>query len=398
MAWIAIFCDGTWNSPTMKQPTHVARLFEKTRRTNAQHTHYFEGVGTGGGEVNLFAKALMKVGGGAFGWGLNENIKQAYAALCDQYEVGDEIFIFGFSRGAYTARSLAGMIRKCGIVANSTPDALDEAFRLYRKPGIENHPDALHVLQARRKLSPRFATSDQDMNWRAVTPWRDDPAQMHKVEIAYMGIWDTVGSLGVPAPLLGPVATVWNSKYRFHDTLLTSMVKSARHAVALDERRVFYRPALWDNLEASRGHAGLNKGDRSTTRAYQQVWFTGTHAIVGGSAPKARALTGQSMLWIAEGAQKAGLDINMDYLLDRAPDPMADSHTLSQPPWLYTVAGNLLKWRQGPGHPIDLHPSADQRVNGRRDYRPRSLKNLLPDLFGDAPAPRPPHERDEPGR
>jgi uncharacterized protein (DUF2235 family) len=104
------------------------------------------------------------------------------------------------------------MIRKCGIVANPTPDALDDAFRLYRKLGIENHPDALHVLQARRKLSPRFATSEQDMNWRSVTPWRDDPAQMHKVKIAYMGIWDAVGSLGVPAPLLGPVATVWNSK------------------------------------------------------------------------------------------------------------------------------------------------------------------------------------------
>lgn len=340
----------------------------------------------------------MKVGGGAFGWGLNENIKQACAALCEQYEAGDEIFIFGFSRGAYTARSLAGMIRKCGIVADPTPDTLDEAFRLYRKPGIENHPDALHILQARRKLSPRFATSDQDMNWRIVTPWRDAPAKMHKVEIAYMGIWDTVGSLGVPAPLLGPVATVWNSKYQFHDTLLTSMVKSARHAVALDERRVFYRPALWDNLEASRGHSGLNKGDRSETRPYQQVWFTGTHAIVGGSAPKARALTGQSMLWIAEGAKKAGLDINMDDLLDRAPDPLADSHTLSQPPWLYTVAGNLLKWRKGPGHPIDLHPSADQRVKGRRDYRPRSLVNLLPDLFGGPPAPTLPRPRNEPGR
>lgn len=398
MARIAIFCDGTWNSPTMKQPTHVVRLFEQTRHTNAQHAHYFEGVGTGGGEVNFFSKALMKVGGGAFGWGLNENIKQAYAALCAQYEAGDEIFIFGFSRGAYTARSLAGMIRKCGIVADPTPDTLDDAFRLYRKPGIENHPDALHVLQTRRKLSPRFATSDQDMNWRSVTPWRDDPAQMHKVEIAYLGIWDTVGSLGVPAPLLGPVATVWNSKYRFHDTLLTSMVKAARHAVALDERRVFYRPALWDNLEASRGHEGLNKGDRSEARAYQQVWFTGTHAIVGGSAPKARALTGQSMLWIAEVARNAGLDIRMDDLLDRAPDPMADSHTLSQPPWLYTVAGNLLKWRKGPGHALDLHPSADQRVKGRRDYRPRSLKSLLPDLFGNAPAPNPPREREEPGR
>jgi len=398
MARIAIFCDGTWNSPTMQQPTHVVRLFQKTRTSNAQHTRYFEGVGTGGREVGFLSKSLMKLGGGAFGWGLNDNIKQAYAALCDQYEAGDEIFIFGFSRGAYTARSLAGMIRKCGIIADPTPDKLDEAFRLYRKPGPENHPDALHVLQARRKLSPRFATSQADLDWRLVTPWRNDPDQMHKVDIAYLGIWDTVGSLGIPAPLVGPVANLWNSKYRFHDTMLSSMVRAARHAVALDERRVFYRPALWDNLEASRGDPGLNKGDRSPTRPYQQIWFTGTHAIVGGSAPKARALTGQSLLWIAEGAQQAGLDIDMQDILDRVPDPMADSHTLSQPPWLYTVAGNLLKWRRGPGHPVDLHASADTRVKGRRDYRPRSLKNLMPDLFGDAPVVKPTPPRDGPQR
>lgn len=390
MARIAIFCDGTWNSPTMEQPTHVDRLFKHTRRTNAQHTHYFEGVGTGGKEAGFFGKALMKIGGGAFGWGLNENIKQAYAKLCEQYEAGDQIYIFGFSRGAYTARSLAGMIRKCGIVSDPTPAALDEAFRLYRKPGPENHPDALHVLHARRKLSPRFATSDADMDWRAVTPWRSDQGKMHQVNIAYLGIWDTVGALGIPAPLLGPVANIWNSKYRFHDTLLSSMVKAARHAVALDERRVFYRPALWDNLEASRDDEGLNKGDRSPTRPYQQVWFIGTHAIVGGSAPKARALTGQSLQWIAEGAKDAGLDIDMADLLDRVPDAMANSHTLNQPPWLYTVAGNLLKWRKGPGHPVDLHASADQRIKGRRDYRPRSLKNLMPDLFGETPAPTPP--------
>ncbi|WP_299029493.1 DUF2235 domain-containing protein [uncultured Sulfitobacter sp.] len=398
MARIAIFCDGTWNSPTIKQPTHVVRLFEKTKSTNAQHTRYFEGVGTGVNTAGFFGKSLMKIGGGAFGWGLNDNIKHAYAALCEQYEAGDEIFIFGFSRGAYTARSLAGMIRKCGIIADPTPEALNTAFRLYRKPGPENHPDALHILQARRRLSPRFATSRADMDWRTVTPWQNDPAQMHRIDIAYLGIWDTVGSLGIPAPLLGPVANLWNSKYRFHDTMLSSMVRAARHAVALDERRVFYRPALWDNLEASRDDEGLNKGDRTEARPYQQVWFTGTHAIVGGSAPKARALTGQSLQWIAEGAQAAGLEIDMDGLLDRAPDPMANSHTLNQPPWLYTVAGNLLKWRKGPGHPIDLHPSADQRVKGRRDYRPRSLRNLMPDLFGDTPPPQPPRPREEPGR
>ncbi|MEQ6247633.1 DUF2235 domain-containing protein [Sulfitobacter sp. HNIBRBA3233] len=398
MARIAIFCDGTWNSPTMKQTTHVRCLYEKTAKTNAQHTAYFEGVGTGKDAPNIFSRAIMKLGGGAFGWGLNENIKRAYAYLCDTYEPGDEIYIFGFSRGAYTARSLAGMVRKCGILEDVTDDALDTAFRLYRKPGIENHPDALRILKERRRLSPRVATSRADMDWRAVTPWDGDPAEFTKIEITYLGIWDTVGSLGIPAPVLGPVANLWNAKYKFHDTMLSSMVKAARHAVALDERRVFYKPALWDNLEASRDHPGLNRGDRTPDRPYQQVWFTGTHSIVGGSAEKARKLTGQSLAWVAEGAQQAGLEIDRDTLVDPLPDPLADSHTLSQPPFLYQVAGNFLRWRSGPGHPIDLHPGADQRVKARRDYRPRSLKNLMPDLFGDAPIGEPRRPQEEPGR
>ena len=156
---------------------------------------------------------------------------------------------------------------------------------------------------------------------------------------------------------------------RFHDTLLSSMVKSARHAVALDERRVFYKPALWDNLEASRGHEGLNKGDRSEKRPYQQVWFTGTHGDVGGQ-------------------------IN-DF---QAARPLANSHTLDQPPPLYTVAGNLLEWRRGPGRAVDLHLSAVKRVKARRDYRPRSLKNLMPELFGGEPIGKPVPKVEGPGR
>ncbi len=397
MARIAIFCDGTWNSPTMDQPTHVARLFEKTPQSNAQRTHYFEGVGAEAKDAGFFRRTLMKIGGGAFGWGLNENIKKAYAALCDAYEPGDEIFMFGFSRGAYTARSLAGMVRKCGILADPSPAQVDKAFRLYRRPGPENHPDALHILAERRRLSPRFATSRADMTWREVTPWKDDPNRMHRVQISYLGIWDTVGALGIPAPLVGPIASLWNRKYRFHDTLLSSLVLSARHAVGLDERRVFYRPALWDNLEASRDDEGLNKGDRTAMRPYQQVWFTGTHAIVGGSAIKARKLTGQTLAWIAQGAAEAGLQIEMDDLLDVVGDPLADSHTLNTPPWIYTVAGNLLRWRKGPGHPIDLHGSALERVEGRRDYRPRSLKSLRPELFGEPPVGVQ-IKRPEPGR
>lgn len=385
MARIAIFCDGTWNSPTNEQPTHVVRLFDKTPKTNAQHTHYFEGVGSGDDAPDFIARALMKFGGAAFGWGLDETIKQAYTALCTQYEAGDEIFIFGFSRGAYTARSLVGMIRKCGIVADPSAENVDKAFDLYRLRGVEHHPDALAVLHKRRALSPDAATSDQDLAWRATHPWPGSRGNHHKVHIAYVGVWETVGSLGMPAPIVGPIANLWNKKYSFHDTSLTSLVKAARHAVALDERRVFYKPSLWDNLEASRDSNGLNKGDRSAKRPYQQLWFVGTHAIVGGSTQKARALSGESLAWIAEGARAEGLEITQEGLLDAVPDPLANSLALSQPPWLYTLAGHLLKWRSGPGHAVDLAPSAAKRIEGRRDYRPRSLLNLMPELFGKPP-------------
>lgn len=385
MARIAIFCDGTWNSPTNDQPTHVVRLFDKTPKTNSQHTEYFEGVGSGDNAPDFIARALMKFGGAAFGWGLDETIKQAYTALCAQYEAGDEVFVFGFSRGAYTARSLVGMIRKCGIVADPTPENINAAFALYRLRGVENHPDALTILHKRRVLSPHAATSDQDLEWRLTHPWPGPAGNHHIVKIAYVGVIETVGSLGMPAPIVGPIANLWNKKYAFHDTALTSLVKSARHAVALDERRVFYKPSLWDNLEASRDNEGLNKGDRSETRPYQQLWFVGTHSIVGGSTQKARALTGESLAWIAQGAQEAGLEIKTDDLLDKPLDPLANSLELSQPPWLYTLAGHLLKWRAGPGHPVDLSPSAAARIKGRHDYRPRSLFNLKPELFGEAP-------------
>jgi uncharacterized protein (DUF2235 family) len=398
MARIAIFCDGTWNSPTMKQPTHVVRLFNKTIKSNAQQAHYFEGVGVDTKDPGIVRRTIMKVGGGAFGWGLNDHIKAAYKALVQQYQPDDEIFVFGFSRGAYTARSLVGMIRKCGMIEDATDANVDAAFELYRKPGVANHPDALHILQERRRLSPRTATSRDDINWRKVHPWEGHPTEFHKVTIRYLGVWDTVGSLGVPAPILGNIANFLNRKYHFHNTSLTSMVQAARHAVALDERRVLYQPTLWDNLEATRDHPGLNKGDRSEERPYQQIWFIGTHAIVGGSEAKARALTGDPLDWIARGAKDAGLDIDMSNLLDRAPDPLVDSFALSNPPWLYKVVGHMLKWRAGPGHPIDLAPSADIRVKKRRDYRPRSLKNLMPELFGAEPLPKPVRVNDGPQR
>ncbi|MGC1496491.1 MAG: DUF2235 domain-containing protein [Sulfitobacter sp.] len=381
MTRIAIFCDGTWNSPTQAQPTHVHRLFEATQARKDQRPVYVPGVGTGGKWATRFGKVLNKIGGGAFGWGLNANIKQAYRALAMLYRPGDSIMIFGFSRGAYTARSLAGMIRKVGILENPTAERVDIAFELYRLPGAKNHPDEPHIIAQRRALSPAFATSAKELSWRADNPAKENEPPAELVKVDFLGIWDTVGALGIPASILGPIASLWNRKYKFHDTKLSSMVKSARHAVALDERRVFYRPSLWDNLEQNPEGEGLNKGDRTEARPYQQVWFIGTHAIVGGSAAS-RGLTSVTLDWMAQGAVAAGLSLtDTQPLLDTPADPASDSPELADVSLIYRLAGSLLDWRKGPGHAVDLHATATQRTQARGDYRPLSLRALRPELF-----------------
>jgi len=391
---IVIFCDGTWNSPTQAFPTHVHRLFSVTKASVDQRPVYIPGVGTGVRQGNLLGKVFDKIGGGAFGWGLDQNIQQAYRALALSYRRGDEILIFGFSRGAYTARSLAGMIRKCGIIEDPTADRVAAAFRLYRLPGPENHPDMDHIIARRRSLSPHFATSQAELDWRARHPLRDVPSDPPLVKIKYLGIWDTVGALGIPTPLLGGAARWWNRKYAFHDTKLSHMVQAARHAIGLDERRVFYQPSLWDNLEQSREGPGLNAGDRSPTRPYQQVWFTGTHAIVGG-ASEARGLAAIPLDWVTAGAMAAGLVLDpRKNLLDAPMVPDLQTQALRKASLVYRLAANLLKWRAGPGHPIDLHDSVRTRLGNLAGYRPQSLRNLMPELFSgqgtSGARPRPP--------
>jgi uncharacterized protein (DUF2235 family) len=381
VAHIAIFCDGTWNGPTIALPTHVHRLYSACATSAEQHPYYFAGVGSDGDMRTRIGGFLNKYGGGVFGWGLNRNLSDAYVALCKVYKPGDKILIFGFSRGAYTARSLAGMIRKCGILAEPTAANARKAFRLYRKKGPFNAPDKPHIWKVRRELSPKYATSAFDVIERLKVgdTGENDP---FLVRISYLGIWDTVGALGLPQTLLGPIAALWNRRYLFHDTQLSSLVESARHAVALDERRVFYKPALWNNLEASRDDEGLNRGDRSPTRPYQQVWFVGDHGIVGGSA-QAQGLTEITLDWIWQGAAATGLRLKPETPVPfHAFDPTMDAPEINDPSRIYQIARALLQWRDGPGHDIDLHDSARVRVQKVESYRPGSLRALLRDLFG----------------
>lgn len=373
MAVIAIFCDGTWSTLESGCKTHVARLAEACAQTKTQKIIYVPGVGTGTAMQSDFGRWMSKVGGGLFGWGLNRNIKIAYLALCEVYQPGDKIMIFGFSRGAYTARSLVGMIRKCGILSDPSAENLNAAFRLYRTRGARNAPDMPDVRAIRQKLSPDYATSAADVTARA--------DHSYLVRITYLGVWDTVGALGVPKLISGGIAAFWNARYAFHDTSLTHLVEEARHALALDEKRTLFAPSLWGNLDATHTDPGLNRGDKSETRRYQQVWFAGNHAIVGGSAAP-QGLAAASLGWIFKAASAAGLELKSGFVIpNTAIDATAPAPDLYQVHWIYRLLPWLVGWRAGPSGSDGLHPTVRLRAVLVPRYRPSALRRALPRLF-----------------
>ncbi|WP_211214972.1 DUF2235 domain-containing protein [Microbulbifer variabilis] len=258
---LILLFDGTWNDPV--DETNVFRIlksihdFDNERR---QLCFYDPGVGT-----STFSRLL----GGVTGWGLSENLIQGYEWLIKNFTEGDEIWIFGFSRGAYTARSLAGMIRKCGLLHNSAPQLIVHAEKFYRDKRY--HPDHEESKRFRNKFS-------------------------HEVDIYFLGVWDTVGALGVP----GFSALSESGKYAWHDTELSGNIKYAYHAVALDEHRSTYDTSLWS------GESGKKK-ERQTE--VEQRWFIGAHANVGGGYVY-DSLSEIPLYWMQQKAMKAGLQLN----------------------------------------------------------------------------------------
>ena len=188
MKRLALFCDGTWSDLGARHPTNVARLARWVLPMGGgapQIVGYESGVGVPTG-VSALADGLVRLWGGALGRGLDAKIEAAYRFLCLNHAPGDEVFVFGFSRGAYTARSLCGLLRACGLLPRE---------QLHR-------------------------TSDALVAYRRGERWKTD-----SVAIRYLGLWDTVGSLGVPGGLTP-------RRYRFHDTEVSPLVRSLRHAVA----------------------------------------------------------------------------------------------------------------------------------------------------------------------
>ncbi|GMV53009.1 MAG: DUF2235 domain-containing protein [Chlorobi bacterium] len=279
---IAIFSDGTWNFPGMRDgnvtvQTNVQKLHELTATGTTvrsgmplQVKVYDSGVGTPGHGL------LSQLQGGITGAGLDKNIRDLYRFLITQYERGDRIFLFGFSRGAYTVRSLAGLIRNCGILRPEYIHLTDTAFELYRDRNNYSRPDSDLMIGFKERYAYETVT-----------------------RIRMIGVWDTVGSLGIPAPYLNILTA---DRYRFHDTTLSSTVEYAYQALAIDEVRVPFAPVLWKISKYA---------NTIFPQTLEQRWFPGVHSNIGGGYAN-NSLSNIPLVWIALKAVQAGLHLHSE--------------------------------------------------------------------------------------
>lgn len=286
---LIICCDGTWNEPATRTnvwriKNAIATRDERGDEPIMQWVYYDPGVGT---------ERLNKFTGGLLGVGLSENVKEAYSFLVEHYASGGEIWCFGFSRGAYTVRSLCGMIGVAGLLRNRDIVFIDQAFDYYRTPKEDRERTDYHQLK-------------QDLLLRTFEGG---------LRVRMLGVFDTVGALGVPIPWLKRL-TQWRA-VTFHDTELSPLIENAYQALAVDERRGPFTPTLWT--------AAPTEG-----QDVRQVWFPGVHSDVGGGYDDKRC--GDVVLeWMLDAAWSKGLLLRDSYVhRDVKPDvfgPLHDSMT-----------------------------------------------------------------------
>ena len=288
MKRLVVCCDGTWNKPDNETITNVEKMARTVQSDPLatdganQLVYYVSGVGAG-------SYAADRLLGGAFGFGLFHNVIACYRFLAQNFEPGDEIFIIGFSRGAYTARSVAGMVGRVGLL---TKLALVE----------ERLPAAVHMYQGTDMSGGAFGAS--------VDEFKHD--HCHPAKVDFLGVFDTVGALGVPGFV--------RRTPRFHDIQLGGHVLCARHALAVDETRLKFAPTFW---EAPEKPSGASTGDERV----KQVWFEGAHSDVGGGYQET-GLSDTTLLWMAREAHAAGLVFDVPLLthyVNSGSDPIRHS-------------------------------------------------------------------------
>lgn len=329
MKRICLLYDGTWNKRDSQ--TNVYSMKEAIAPRDAdgveQLVFYDEGVGT---------HWYDSIRGGLFGHGLSKNIRQGWQYLSEHYAPGDQIYVLGFSRGAYTARSLVGLIRKCGVLKKPSRELVERAYKdIYRD----------------RSAAPDDAKPSS---------FRAEHAHADRTDVQFIGVWDTVGSLGVP----GNVLPFSRGYYDWHDTELSSIVRNAFHAVAVDEHRKSFPATLWQEKP---------KPDQRV----EQVWFPGAHANVGGGYEGDR-LRHLALRWMQERATDSGLAATQTVVEEgdhRA--PIRDSYREFLFGIYRFVSGRKVRPYGGVGTE-SAHECTTRRMAEVSAYRPDALKSLWP--------------------
>lgn len=341
MKRIIICCDGTWNTPDKTEgnipcDTNVVKIAQAVKPVSdegiEQLTYYDPGVGTSGWIVKRWFD-------GATGSGISKNILQAYKYIIQNYNLGDELYFFGFSRGAFTVRSLAGLIRNSGILKSDEINLIKKAYRLYRSRSDATHPRAKEATLFRKT----FAVADI-------------------IPIKFIGVWDTVGSLGNPLFINNVFSKLAPSVLgnQFHDTDLSSTVSYAYQALAVDEKRLNFKPAVW------------RQQDTSGKQKLEQVWFIGVHSNIGGGFPHT-GLSDIALNWLSSKARDCNLDmtgIPLKENLNEVPEESWKGFYTLLPPY-YRDIGVKENGNES------IHNSVIEKYNNDVNYRPKNLKQYM---------------------
>ncbi len=210
-----------------------------------------------------------------------------YRYIVQNYSPGDELYLFGFSRGAYTIRCLCGLINNCGIIKRQDASLIQKAFNHYKKNGAAYAPEGEESVKFRNLHSHKSK------------------------EIKFVGVWDTVGAMGIPLSFLG----LFDDKDEFYDTKIGKNIRIARHAMAIDEHRSDFQPTIWRHRQ---------------NMDLKQVWFAGAHADIGGSYKPDQdgtVMSDNALGWIIREAQDSGLTIEDHLNANVNKSPMAKIHS-----------------------------------------------------------------------
>ncbi len=363
---IVIFSDGTGQEGGVRQNTNVYRLFNMIEDgSKDQIAFYDEGLGTMGN----------KVLGNLSGFGISKNIIDCYRFISDNHQWGDRVFLFGFSRGATTVRSLSGFISEFGLLPNSRPNLIDRAYEIYRMS--TRTPKKKAKKEQEKKEFLRLNRSSH-------------------CDIKFLGVWDTVAALGLPIKAVNALLDrISYFKHSFHNLALASSVHHGYHALSIDDDRRVFHPTPWF-IRDQEGQSLLKPiaidpmkhefaGQEKCFQTVQQVWFCGSHTDIGGGY-ESKGISDIPLSWMFDKAMEHGLKRYDFHPVEVKQDIEAKIHDpRSSLPARMIYRQETRKWDVAKcGKPV-IHASVLERQRIDKSYDPWILKKFPQGMYIEEP-------------